>query len=196
MATRTHTLGRIGHHNVVVACLASGVVGSAPAAAVAAQLLSTFPSIRFGLLAGIGGGAPSQDHDIRLGDVVVSNPQGIRGGVVQYDFGKTMAGGHFVRTGDLNKPPVVLLSAVSALRAQHELEENQLLHYLREMMDRRPKLRPKLTPPGPQQDQLFDANYDHQSSIDNCDQCDPKRLIHRSPGSVPAIHYGLIASAN
>ena len=51
---------------------------------------STFISIRFGLLVGIGGGVPSKGEDspIRLGDVVVSVPHNLHSGVVQYDFGK------------------------------------------------------------------------------------------------------------
>ena len=43
------------------------------------QMLSSFPSIRFGLLVGIGGGVPSEETDIRLGDVVVSKPKGPQG---------------------------------------------------------------------------------------------------------------------
>jgi hypothetical protein len=53
------------------------------------HMLSSFPSIRFGLMVGIGGGAPKlPDRDIRLGDVVVSMPTGTYGGVIQYDYGK------------------------------------------------------------------------------------------------------------
>ena len=89
----TYVLGRIRAHNVVIACLPSGVYGTTSAAAVAIQMLSTFRSIRFGLMVGIGGGVPSKDSDIRLGDVVVSKPTGDFGGVVQYDFGKTVAQG-------------------------------------------------------------------------------------------------------
>jgi len=39
---------------------------------------------------GIGGGAPSSKHDIRLGDVVVGSPAGRMGGVIHYEFGKTI----------------------------------------------------------------------------------------------------------
>jgi hypothetical protein len=57
---------------------------------------STFPAIRFGLMVGIGGGVPSKKIDIRLGDVVVSKPTaGTFGGVLQYDFGKTISRGRF-----------------------------------------------------------------------------------------------------
>src|ERR1700722_2881046 len=89
----TYVLGKIRAHNVVIACLPSGVYGTTSAATVANQLLFTFRSIRFGLMVGIGGGAPSKDADIRLGDVVVSKPTSDFGGVVQYDFGKTVGEG-------------------------------------------------------------------------------------------------------
>lgn len=36
--------------------------------------MRSFLNIRVGLMVGIGGGAPSQKHDIRLGDIVVSAP--------------------------------------------------------------------------------------------------------------------------
>lgn len=71
----TYTLGRIGTHNIVVACLPSGVYGMTSAATVAAQMRFSFRSIRFGLMVGIGGGVPSKKADIRLGDIVVSNRQ-------------------------------------------------------------------------------------------------------------------------
>ena len=71
--TNVYTLGRIGRHNVVIACLPVGLYGLSEAASVARDLLRSFPSVRFGLLVGIGGGVPSAG-DIRLGDVVVSQP--------------------------------------------------------------------------------------------------------------------------
>jgi nucleoside phosphorylase len=72
----TYVPGRIHDHNVVIACLPSGVYGTTSAATVASQMLSTFQSIRFELMVGIGGGAPTEKIDIRLGDVVVSKPTG------------------------------------------------------------------------------------------------------------------------
>ena len=70
----TYTLGRIGLHNVVLACLPSGI-----AASMAKELLRSFPNIQLGLMVGVGGGAPghpSDDpmEDVHLGDVVVSKP--------------------------------------------------------------------------------------------------------------------------
>src|SRR5271170_4922975 len=106
-----YTLGRIGEHNVVIACLPAGVYGTNTAVVVATQMQSSFESIRVGLMVGIGGGVPSAIRDIRLGDVVVSKRGATLGGVVQYDREK-MVEGKFERTGTLNKTPQVLLSAV------------------------------------------------------------------------------------
>ncbi|EAT91541.2 hypothetical protein SNOG_00046 [Parastagonospora nodorum SN15] len=54
---------------------------------------ATFKAIRFGLMVGIGGGVPSAEADIRLGDVVVSQPHKMHDGVVHYDVGKTTPSG-------------------------------------------------------------------------------------------------------
>jgi hypothetical protein len=67
-----YTLGKIGKINVVIAVLPDGEYGIASAAGVAKDILHSFPNIRAGFMVGIGGGAPSQKHDIRL---VVSSPR-------------------------------------------------------------------------------------------------------------------------
>jgi hypothetical protein len=94
-----YTMGKIGGHNVVVAVMPE--IGNSAAATVATQLLNDFPSIRFGLLVSIGGGVPGDrnEDDIRLSDVVVSQPTDIFGGVVQYDLGKRLVNKRFERTG-------------------------------------------------------------------------------------------------
>ncbi|KAK4096489.1 hypothetical protein N658DRAFT_562412 [Parathielavia hyrcaniae] len=77
--------------------------------------------IRIGLLVGIGGGIakPHEGLDIRLGDVVVSQPDGATGGVVQYDLVKAVSGGERERKDFLNMPPRVLLHALAHLQAEH-----------------------------------------------------------------------------
>src|SRR5438045_8616030 len=84
--TNLYTLGRIGEHNVVIACLPAGQMGTISAAAVAIQMRTKFVSIRFGLMVGIGGGVPCAESDVRLGDVVISHPHMQYGGVVQCEF--------------------------------------------------------------------------------------------------------------
>src|ERR1700753_2047814 len=75
-----YTIGRIGKHNVVIAVLPHGEYGISSATGVAKDMLHSFPNVRTGLMVGIGGGAPSLEHDIRLGDIVVSDR------VFQYGF--------------------------------------------------------------------------------------------------------------
>ena len=61
-----YILGRIQKHNVVIAVLPDGEYGISSAANVAKDMLRSFPNIRIGLMIGIGGGAPSSRHGIRL----------------------------------------------------------------------------------------------------------------------------------
>ncbi|KAF3802186.1 hypothetical protein GCG54_00012432 [Colletotrichum gloeosporioides] len=110
-----YTLGSIGGHNIAIACLPKKRIGIVSAATVAANMVNTFPSIKFGLMVGIGGGVPRKGSDVQLGDVVVSSPSGQFGGVVQWDMGKAKEGGKFERTGSLNSPPASLLSALSRI---------------------------------------------------------------------------------
>ena len=59
-----YTLGRIGPHNVAIACLSEGVMEVISVARVAEEILWTFRSLRFGLMIGIGGGVPDARDDI------------------------------------------------------------------------------------------------------------------------------------
>lgn len=87
-----YAFGRISNHNVVVACLPAGVMGLVSATTVAKDMMRSFP-IKIGLMVGICGGVWSEETDIRIGDVIVSQLTGQHGGVVQYDFGKIKVGG-------------------------------------------------------------------------------------------------------
>jgi nucleoside phosphorylase len=147
----TSILGRIGVHDVVLACLPAGVTGTISAARVATQMLFSFKSLRFGLVVGIGGGVPSEENDIRLGDIVVSKPIGTSRGVIRYDFGKTIQEGQFMQTGSLNRPPDVLLTAVAALQAKH----------LSQMVTRYPNMGAQFAHPCARHDWLYEAEYDH-----------------------------------
>lgn len=194
----TYILGSVFSHNIVIACLPSGVYGTTSAAALASQIRSTFLSIRFGLMVGIGGGVPSPEHDIRLGDVVVSKPTRDFGGVVQFDYGKTTAGGQFERTGVLNKPPSVLLTAISRIQAAHMSSVTQIPALLSDAATRNSSMKMDFAYCGQEQDQLFEFDYEHIESQSTCDKCDPKKLTKRTvrENNTPRIHYGLIGSGN
>jgi nucleoside phosphorylase len=192
-----YTLGNIGGHNVVVAVLPE--IGNNAAATVANQLLNDFAKIRFGLLVGIGGGVPGDAgaNDVRLGDVVVSQPKDTFGGVVQYDLGKKLADGSFKRIGELNKPPPVLSANVQRLQAQHSRLGSQISMHLSEMIKKYPIMQKKYAFPTTDHDQLFRASYTHQNGV-MCENCDPQQAIPRPDrlDNKPQIHYGTIGSAN
>ncbi|KAH7016186.1 nucleoside phosphorylase domain-containing protein [Microdochium trichocladiopsis] len=193
-----YTLGRIGPHNVAIAGLPAGVMGVTSAARVAEQMRTSFPSMRFGLMVGIGGGVPSDDHDIRLGDVVVSKPGDTSGGVIQYDFGKTVKECRFVRTSSLNRPPDVLLKAVTNLQARHMYETSRIPRILSDSTARCPLRKQACSYPGASSDQLYCWKYDHVQQQSTCAQCDSSQLVNRlpRPSNDPVMHYGLIASGN
>lgn len=188
-----YTFGRIGCHNIVIVCLPAGRIGIAPAAASAVRMLSTFKSIRYGMMVGIGGGVPSAEADIRLGDVVVSQPSSQHGGVVQYDAGKTGRGGRFTRTGSLNTPPTLLLNAISQLRATQYRIGTDLTSKVG-LFGGLPQFNRDAAGP----DILFEAAYQHSGGA-TCEQCDKHRLVHRPTRRIEdqvTIHYGTIASGN
>ncbi|KAI7975373.1 hypothetical protein EIK77_004976 [Talaromyces pinophilus] len=199
-----YTLGEMGKHNVVIAQLPKGEYGIAAAASVARDLVHTFPNIRIGLMVGIGGGAPSKTHDIRLGDVVVSTPHNGKGGLFQYDFGKTIQDQEFQTTGFLDQPPGLLRAAMGDIEAEYELEGHRLDETINSVLEKRPRLRKKYKRPDFSSDRLYQSHIVHPPNDErSCEAVcgdDESKLIVRSNRSDeednPAIHYGLIASAN
>jgi nucleoside phosphorylase len=187
-----YTLGSIGKHNVVLACLPAGQTGTNSAAAVATRMQSSFPSLRVRLMVGIGGGVPSAEADIRLGDIVISQPHGKYGGVVQYDFGKTGAGGQLTPTSFINTPPTVLLNAISELRSNRYLGKDALPMHLSAFEGLAEFSRNRAGP-----DVLYEAAYSHIGGP-TCDGCREDKTEKRTPRASQemVIHYGTIASGN
>ncbi|KAH6646793.1 hypothetical protein BKA67DRAFT_611497, partial [Truncatella angustata] len=199
----TYTLGRVGKHNVAIAALPHWQYGLVSAANVARDMIRTFPSIRIGLMVGIGGGAPSSKHDIRLGDVVVSSPGYGNGGVFQYDYGKTMQGASFAVTGQLNQPPQCLLTAMSSLKAQYKRRGHNIEKVINDVLDANPRLRKEYRRPESDTDRLYSSCFKHneKDDIDCVTACDDAsklvdRVVRTEEQDDPMIHFGLIASAN
>ena len=192
MYTR-YTLGRIGDHNVVITCLPNGQTGtkSTIANAVVAKMRSAFRSIRFGLVVGVGGGVPTAEADIRLGDVVVSKPRNTNRGVVQY-VSKEATPSEFKRTDPLNRPPDILLSAVSRVEANHPLKLDTIMEHASNF-DQLPEFARQNAGP----DVLFEADYHHVGEA-TCEMCSKERVVERKPRDNQdiVVHYGTIASGN
>ncbi|KAI7339299.1 hypothetical protein KC315_g1293 [Hortaea werneckii] len=192
-----YTFGKIGAHNVVVACLAAGVTGKVSATAVAKDMMRSFP-IKVGLMVGICGGVWSKKADVRLGDVIVSQPDGMHGGVVQWDYGKWEKDGVFRRTGTLSKPPLPLLSAVQRLKARHMQDDSEISKHLEQMFSKKPRMSIKFGHQGSDHDKLFKASYGHVGG-DDCRDCDPAEEEDDRPereDTNPMVHYGNIASGD
>ena len=195
-----YTVGRIDRHLVVLTCLREA--GTTAAATAALYMRAAFPRIRTGLMVGIGGGVPSEKHDIRLGDIVVSKPQKGNAGVFQYDRGKIENEGEFVSTGLLQPPPSLLLNVVHQLSVNDTIEEgNKIQDHINSMFTSHQKLRSKFVRPPPEKDILFKSDYSHKDRNSPCHEVckvTEENLQHRPNriGTKPLVHYGQIASGN
>ncbi|KAL5085680.1 hypothetical protein Trisim1_010028 [Trichoderma cf. simile WF8] len=212
-----YTLGSVGKHNIAIACLPDGRYGNNAAATAAAHMVSTFPSLRFGLMVGIGGGVPS--NGIRLGDVVVSKPDSCFPGVIQWDLGKIEQGGIIEHTGSLNNPPTTLLTTLAKLKTKREMEGSQMPSHLAAMGEKWPNLVAKYTRPESLRDILFADDCPHieglstegstkeaqtcdteteeeeEEDIKDCKFCDLTQARKRKPRAT-RVHYGLMASGD
>ncbi|KAJ4002768.1 hypothetical protein NW766_012698 [Fusarium irregulare] len=207
----TYTYGKIGEHFVVVGCLPRGRIGLVNAANVATSMVRSFPSLKFALLVGVGGGAPTRQNDVRLGDVVVSTPCLTHGGVVQLDFGARLSNGLFERRGHLNGVPDALLSATGTLGGHFDDpdEPDKIAQHMARM-DHNPGFQ------RPAHDYLFISNYEHvvaesdeseddadwtnPTTENSCHRCDGAQLKLRLDRDIEhrkiRVHYGTIASGN
>lgn len=196
--TNVYTLGRIGKHYIVIACLGAPY-GTTSATTVANHMMRTFSqSLRVGLMVGIGGGIPSATHDVRLGDIVISYPTGTCGGVLQHDMGKINENGKLTRTGSLNSPPRLLLAAVNQMRAAALRDDPLYPSYIQQAVQRTTRTRRNFGRPDQTHDRLFQIQYEHLSDAPTCDDCSVEWEVPRDTreDNDPQPHYGIIASGN
>jgi nucleoside phosphorylase len=190
-------------HKVVIAILPHDEYGTTTAATVATDMLHSFPHIKVGLMIGVGGGAPTTNNDIRLGDVVVSSPKDGKSDVYQYDYGKRVQGQTFKSTGHLNQPPPAVLTVMALLVSRYKREGNQIGKIVNAMLEKRPRLKKEYG--RPKIDVLYASSFIHPHGNDrqSCDElcaAKPPNVIHRVPREEdednPAVHFGTIASGN
>jgi nucleoside phosphorylase len=189
----SYILGRIGKYKIAIACLPE--YGTVSTATSATMMQFTFPSLRFGLMVGIGGGIPSNKHDVRLRDIVVSLPDEKGGGVIQFDLGRKTKDG-LERKGTLNKPPMLLRTAITKMRILYDLEEQitkevtSAFRFFRKWAKEREYL-------GAENDVLFKAEYDHHLK-EPVDRRSLSPYVQRPPRDTldPRIHCGNLTSGN
>ena len=211
--------GRIGNHNIVLCYMPGMGIGSA--ASVASSLRVSYTGVRLALVVGICGGAPypSNDQNIFLGDVIVSDS------VVEYDFGRQYPGGFQRKTdvqdilGRPNREVRSLLAGLRARKTRIEFQDqmSQHLHIIQQSE--------KLWEHPGSDDILFNASYHHKhyngDSTVKCCCCDDgnpenicnkaleeschklgcdKKQVSRRRDSMEAVkasvHIGKVASAN
>ncbi|KAF7180837.1 hypothetical protein CNMCM7691_010128 [Aspergillus felis] len=191
-------LGSVAGHKVVIAGLWQA--GNNPATAVLTQMRIRFPNLRFALLVGIGGGVPTiTEHGmLRLGHVVVSQPDGPFPGAIQYDHGKAIDG-VFERTGALGPPPVVLLLAARSLAAQRaRSDKDHIMENVQRIDTSKPQLR-RFKFPGVESDKVFPADYKHLCPGLSCKECECDkapciRREIREHDQLIVVHRGTVAS--
>ncbi|KAF3207634.1 hypothetical protein TWF106_011653 [Orbilia oligospora] len=174
----TYTLGTVGKHSVVIACLPKGAIGTNEAATVIAQMFSTFPSIKIVLMVGIGGGIPPK---VRLGDVVVGTE------VIQWDFGKAEHNGVFKLTSKPKQPPRALLTVISELESGHDLGESKIPQYLDDI---KAKFPPKVIANDSTVGIAYiycNFNRSHEQKLDNLLASLLKQLAAQSQSALPDI---------
>lgn len=199
--SNAYTWGKSGMHNIVITALPAGVYGTTITATLVTSLRLSLPHIRTGLLVGIGAGVPQPDQeDIRLGDIVVSQPYNTSGGVVQYDLMKAKQGHHSL-TGHLARPPDALLTALGQLKSHHMQQPSKVPAILRDMHRRNPQMArstrklPGFIYQGVGEDRLFADTSKHVGGPD-CDGCGEAVERETRETTDPEIHYGIIASGN
>jgi hypothetical protein len=149
-------------------------------------------------MVGIEGGIPSNENDIRLGDIVVLLPTGQHRGVIQYNLGKIEVDG-FRRLGTLNKPPILLRTAVATLRSAQGVgkEISGLVNRAFEDDEDTDK---EWTYPATAKDVLFNTTFNHVEKSPTCVPClkNTAEIVEQEmrKSTNPRIFYSNIALGN
>ncbi|KAB8356465.1 hypothetical protein FH972_024048 [Carpinus fangiana] len=185
----TYIWGRIGDHQVVMACPSADRGSDKPNATAGKDMLRSFPSVRFGLMVGIGVGMPVGDHDIRLGDVVVNKPNERLGGVVEYNLDKVEPDGTFEMRSLLHKPPLPLQHAIRDV----SLKEFQLETNVDRIVLKFPQIAENYSKPGTNKSLTGCVHDDSE-----CQDHEPRnRYVQgRKDNQKSTVHYGLITVGN
>jgi len=90
------------------------------------------------------------------------------------------------------------MTGISNLQARHLRKGSAIREHVDRMLELNPVMQQDFNYRNPEDDQLFQAEYDHMDGEKDCKSCDKERLIQRKSRTTngPVIHYGLIGSAN
>ncbi|KKK20491.1 hypothetical protein ARAM_005192 [Aspergillus rambellii] len=188
----TYELGLIADHKVLILCLHTGYLDGEGAAAAVMRMFQSFPSIRVGIMVGVGGGVPSAKNDIRRRDVVVgmSRSHGTASHL-HFDFDNHATD---PKKTSVVRLPTAIATAIAALEAECILGFRRILAILDETLPKYPALQERFRYAWSRTDFMFEAEYDCQGQ--SCAQCDLTRTLNRAerPSEDPVVHFGSIAS--
>ncbi|KAJ0414171.1 nucleoside phosphorylase domain-containing protein [Aspergillus carlsbadensis] len=151
----TYTTGRIGSHYVVIVYLAGA--GNMQSAGAATRLTMTFPGIKLAIAVGVCGVNPrardADGQEVLLGDVIVSTAIVPSRYGARYDEGDEDA---------VLIPPVAIRTFLKKLKVITVLQrmKRRMITYTEAILDG--GLRPRGVYPGPENDVLYDAGYQHK----------------------------------
>ncbi|KAL7907408.1 hypothetical protein GGI35DRAFT_470623 [Trichoderma velutinum] len=146
----SYAYGRIGHHDVAIACMSSDYYETSSVSDVLKDMREFFPFLRFFFM------------DIRLRDVTGGDPVINSGAGIQYDPGRIERRGVFVQTGSLNTSmlPEDLQTAIRALKADHQIGHKSSEH-LQAIFKRYNKANIRYGQPNVKNDALYSIYDDH-----------------------------------
>ncbi|KAF5012938.1 hypothetical protein FDECE_1026 [Fusarium decemcellulare] len=121
--TNCYTLGKMGDHKVVLTELPEGEKRPPLLAAAEAvsDMMRTFDRIRVALFIGTGSGVRDGEHDVRLGDVVVST-----NGAFQFNYDASVKAMAFHSTGEIVQAPECVKTAAKELVSRYQASTNAL----------------------------------------------------------------------
>ncbi|KAL7918134.1 nucleoside phosphorylase domain-containing protein [Trichoderma austrokoningii] len=183
-----YALGCLEDHYVVVACRRSNHLGGYPISITITKIRRNFPGTKWFVSIGVGGGIPSKEHDIRLGDVVVST------GIVRLDMSDmTTQGGDKMKIAE---PPLRPSGPWLAVNSASEFGPSFDPRILERNVEHIARVWPSYQSPGEDRDKLFPANSKHTFGQETCENCKDAQVLrkYRPPG--PQVYYGLTASVN
>ncbi|KAL4868281.1 hypothetical protein BDV12DRAFT_186103 [Aspergillus spectabilis] len=187
----TYAYGRIGRHNIVIGSMSAERAGDTGPVRAGRDMARSFPQLKFALLVGIGGGAPSAENDVRLGDVVVSKPSRILEGLLSTIYGNSSRKVRprrdpmsviYQRAGQFNAPLEIFLGVIPEVR-RHYNDPNKP-DMLAEHMSCF--------------DLLYESDYVHRGGS-SCDECEEGRLRQRPKrqiGRAVAVHHETMVSGS
>ena len=138
-----YILDRIDDHYIVIAYLSKERYDIVFVVSVAKDMLRSFEFIWIELMIDIGGETLSGKHDIRLEDIVIDCSMKKKGGVIFYNFDKTVQDREFERTDFLNSLSTILLIALIKLSADYERKGSYIIESIRLIIIKNSRLREK-----------------------------------------------------